>query len=1100
MLSFDDQFKPKRLTDVPLNNAEFWLGEFDYHLERHISDLKSLFSGFSLPKSHAEILLGCNPKGWHAESKAAEVRRESERKHKKAFEDFESGSYVPHPMEIFPEDVKAFKSPGFKENPKGFSRKLRRPNAKDIPKAFADPPKKRLQEGYLGRLFGQVPPEVAAMNHCWLIADHIRVKISNYYYPLQVRKLVTEFYNYYGWSIPREFTLGPERSLKPHPFRWGKDDRDLRRLTGGIPKPIMNNLKREFKLSPLLIKHYSAFNHTIWLQCQALGVREYLAHLEQSPGHSKLSESIDWYCFSSDVWDALRLSFDLCKITMSRDEKSEIFSFLLSSPLFFAELLKADATLARRRAFNQTQEKFKLFPQLEELTVKQWLQFSYLVRALPADPTRYKTYSLSAYCTNMCTVGITLPESTDVALDKWFSRCYPKQIKHLPFKIGTSACFEFTRTEGGLPKACSIYVAVGKQYARKNLTRAQELLPLVVEDRSSDDDFAQLYQRWRYLILGAYVTVWDMYQQDIVPPCLIIAADEKGLKTRFPTASIAPILILQHVLRSYMDQCLMNDERISPSIRPGNPLRNPIGKTGKFRSVDATTATDNHPFELSRKIYYRLIDRLIEETPKADFFKRIRRLVPFIFGPRALVLEREPSHLDNVIKRVGRNFFKIHQLSDNMMGVFKSAGFSEEFLLKPVEFDDPPDPIFSDLPEFIDTNKLLGYYRNVSNESRESGLHTKRGAMMGEPTSWPGLPLVTIMAWEDTVAPHRYGNLRTTGDDAECRVKDDIESELFTANLEARGEVVSEFKDFLHDHLSVYTEIISWNGKPIKDIFPISTIIGPFGASKGTINWFNMPSQTQAVLARTGAVAPMKVWRLTKFYPYWHYARWLGLPLTVPIPYGGIALPIPKFNHDFFMSLDGQRWGRFLSHTSSAEWVSKQKTLSLVRAPKFGESWKEHIERVSIKAAVDVIPRLMRALVLPKVTAGVIEACKALLIEQIHPLRESEDDTDDFEQEASAHLEGLLAPSKLNLLLKGNIPPFGEKVPNPIRVSEQFHRRLAGPIKGKIRNVGHLISTTDEHRARFINIRVRKQLLTVFPYKDLVPNDSQFINWKDLGI
>jgi hypothetical protein len=121
-----------------------------------------------------------------------------------------------------------------------------------------------------------------------------------------------------------------------------------------------------------------------------------------------------------------------------------------------------------------------------------------------------------------------------------------------------------------------------------------------------------------------------MMSEGLIPGSYVIVAPEKGMKTRLPTAGIACVLIIQHILRSYIDQFMVMDARIGPSVLPGDAFSNPIKVSGwesmKLRSLDATTATDKHPFAWQREIYSVLLDYL----PDIEFFQRVRKLIPWI--------------------------------------------------------------------------------------------------------------------------------------------------------------------------------------------------------------------------------------------------------------------------------------------------------------------------------------------------------------------------------------------------------------------------------------------------------------------------------------
>jgi len=123
------------------------------------------------------------------------------------------------------------------------------------------------------------------------------------------------------------------------------------------------------------------------------------------------------------------------------------------------------------------------------------------------------------------------------------------------------------------------------------------------------------------LVLGC---MWCMDQIEHVP-VLPIVAGEKGLKTRFPTATLTACNLIQQVLRRAIDHILINDPRMSEGL--GGADKSQFVSNVSFYSQDMSYATDTHPFWLTKTVY--------EELVKSD--SRLTKYLPYfdkLFGLR----------------------------------------------------------------------------------------------------------------------------------------------------------------------------------------------------------------------------------------------------------------------------------------------------------------------------------------------------------------------------------------------------------------------------------------------------------------------------------
>jgi len=180
---------------------------------------------------------------------------------------------------------------------------------------------------------------------------------------------------------------------------------------------------------------------------------------------------------------------------------------------------------------------------------------------------------------------------------------------------------------------------------------------------------------------------------------------------------------------------------------------------------------------------------------------------------------------------------------------------------------------------------------------------------MGDPTSWPGLPLLTIFCYQ--LATGRKAGIRTCGDDAMMQMTE-AQSLVHTALLTSLGSGISPSKDYFSKEFCLYTEIIFKNGDVVP-VCPVSSLIGPPGGSKGETTWFNSATsfQTQATLFGFSKRKIIKYEKCSRFMSSWKIANQLQIPVNLPEYSGGINL-MCKVGNVHRNMLD--RVGTFLSN------------------------------------------------------------------------------------------------------------------------------------------------------------------------------------------
>jgi hypothetical protein len=186
----------------------------------------------------------------------------------------------------------------------------------------------------------------------------------------------------------------------------------------------------------------------------------------------------------------------------------------------------------------------------------------------------------------------------------------------------------------------------------------------------------------------------------------------------------------------------------------------------------------------------------------------------------------------------------------------------------------------------------LAYLRGACLSSGSEAVITQRGAMMGEPTSWAVLPLVSFYALSKV---GKYLAI-TTGDDAMVPDMTPADRLKYDEALASLGGEVSKPKSYLHPKRGLFCEVPYVQGKE-GYFFPLSYWVAPSGGSKGEVNWYNLPAAFAGSLRDQGlktdrrSLGDRGLFKFSKFRSTWRAAVNMGLPVGAPEMMGGINLP-----------------------------------------------------------------------------------------------------------------------------------------------------------------------------------------------------------------
>jgi len=912
------------------------------------------------------------------------------------------------------------------------------------------------------------------------------VVIKKFAYPAEFRKICTRLYKPLRVNCPAELQFKGRCA----PLQWRDNLVKYFAPRGGVPTHLFKALEAD-RGCPINCSLDLGYQNTLWKE----GVLEYLSRTNDV----LTQQRVMYFRFMGTVWRALILAFANCGFKPTLAWRAEALRRCLADPEGLAAEIKTSAGEARAEAFLGTPHLSGMFQCLSVLKDFQKLQYSMVARALPA-PLYQDDDVIDPYLERMTSEPAVLDDFPAWVAD-WFFRHRPKRIHHGGFTIGASSCVELSRLDGGKAATISTLVEIGRQFREKgpkglSLFEAPAVYGMALKVQSG----------WQDMILGSLLVCEQLHAKGITPGAYIIVAPEKGLKTRLPTAGIAPVLVLQHLLRMYVDQFLVNDARIGPSITPGDAFRNPIGEPGPdlfLRSLDATTATDLHPFSLQRGIY----SALFEYLPDLEFFHRLKALVPLLCGPRVLLEDRPcgyprqaykltcgnpvPSspgrqsfrdYLEKTAKgyceynsgKISREYssrglscvecnfkapkgaYELCQNHFNQAGHSRDLSSHDAFTRIPfssgqgIGLESTLElPLGSERAPW--PSNLIDLVVNYHQTYQRDGPKSTVGAMMGEPTSWPGLSILNVWCWEGSVPFHRWSELRTTGDDAFGFVTLE-ESSRLTQLIEKRGGKISTTKDFLSKEFGLFTEVITDSrGEPL-GVNPISTLVGPFGGSKGTVNWAACPSHTEAVVKRVnGLPFPKRIWKRSRFYNDWRTAANTGLPLGMPSFTGGISLP-PLGLHPFKGKVL-RKWGFLLGNISRREFVERGLNLCLSRQPRFGAGLAE-IARANLEVWIGTQPLMLRI----TLRKNLDKLSEALFAGYFTPAPEGKLNLIGDGVSAEKLILEFRSHDALLRLMRGELPRMGENAPAVFKAAERFSSRVHRlPSTIKVRRVGSLI-------------------------------------------
>jgi len=361
-----------------------------------------------------------------------------------------------------------------------------------------------------------------------------------------------------------------------------------------------------------------------------------------------------------------------------------------------------------------------------------------------------------------------------------------------------------------------------------------------------------------HLVRGCF---WVLDQIDLVP-VLPIDAPEKGLKRRFPTASLTAVNLIQQIFRRVIDSYLVCDRRMSQGM---GGSKEPQLSQGPYYSQDMSFATDLHQFWIEISAYEVLAEKDSRLLPYVPYIKKL-------FGAKKLLdLEKGGLTHDDILAP---------RLPESINALLPDWVEERETVRGKIPLSHVP-VARAFLQEYCAWLTLI-------TDSAISDVTTV-GNMMGDPTSFPTMPLMSAYAAESAGHSRHDGVL--TGDDALFSKFSERKRQLYEEKMEddLHG-VISKKKTFCHLTKGVFCEQPYIHGVP-QPFTLLSNWVAPPAGSKGQVSWLTQPSTVATANMMVGISKKRGLWRESPYYQTYKAAFLLGIPLGAPMDFGGVSHP-----------------------------------------------------------------------------------------------------------------------------------------------------------------------------------------------------------------
>jgi hypothetical protein len=650
--------------------------------------------------------------------------------------------------------------------------------------------------------------------------------------------------------------------------------------------------------------------------------------------------------FMRATWDAMLISYQAVRehnrrrgITYMLDSRhvrmlNRFRSLLINEPTKAAAFAKVVFSEARAWFFGGPFPRHCL---ARFQTRREALIFSYGKRALP--PPAYDPGLLDELKARLQSTPRPEVEDWRDFVSAYLRRFAPPNPPVLWTQPTGHASLGYTRQTGGMVKAVADLVSIGYVILRRSGELRLPFGPYRAVGPSPHPHYDELALKWytqeQYLVvdgpnpleaINRLAKIQERHQGALWAaveftldslefiPVLPLYAEERGLKVRYPTVTVVAANLVYQVLRRAIDSYLIRDPRISASMG-GTRDVDLSRERGPWYSADMSKATDNHPFWLTRQAYEEVVERDSRLTRYARFF-------PKLFGPKKILEGTSSDYL--------------------LVQPFLPPGGSDlrgqtSYPLDGVEWQNA----------FLFYDRYTLWIESLNGKAAEL---TTQGAMMGDATSFPIMPLVSV--YSATKAGITTGKF--CGDDALVPGVTSSVRRIFDHAARSLGANPSDHAGFLHPDAGLFCELPFWKGRVLR-FQPTSIWVAPPGGSKSSANWFNQNQAAHDFYSQQGW-SPRR--NLQQYSPYWRYvnaAYHLGIPVGVESQLGGLL----SNHYPAVSTTRHQQWLRAISSLTVAE-VCAGTGLSPIPAPTSGELnklAKNQLERLMARVADDKAAR-----------------------------------------------------------------------------------------------------------------------------------------------
>lgn len=548
----------------------------------------------------------------------------------------------------------------------------------------------------------------------------------------------------------------------------------------------------------------------------------------------------------------LEIAFNRVSTRISRWFRNKFVNRLIDDPFEVLDQCKEFALWCEKSYFDVTYPIPELFRVFNTLNNKRCAIGRYITRSLPHG----REPSIDEYVNRVGVVGSFDQATLDLFTNYVYDFVTEIPSKPITFRPSSMSSFETTRSSGGQSgiyldiikyQSCrnkfepiteadiwcknnffadsvsnsnfettafftnrqTDYLIYPMHYAKEVTdmrTKQRKLVYGVTNEPISREWFVS-HGRFILLVAGC----WNLIKNFPDNPISVLILKERGGKYRIPTKSLVPVQVLGGLIRSQVNHILKYDSRIRESLGEGNYqiLKSPEG--GLIRSQDLSLATDNYPFQVIKELYYTLLKRgVFSELPfTLDY---IEWLYPE-HGRPIMVPKTKPIGI--VLPKIeGKNFIDpvYEKVFEAHPQLYTVHGLTKELFLR----HKPQDVFIKELDDVTKTKfrKFISEfefaYRSYISDNFDLVGIQKKGPCMGEPLSWPILPLVTCFAFDTS---HIRGKLLTCGDDA-AFITDLRRNELYDFLIEGLGAVINKKKDYLHSSRYLFVERLYNHGEP----------------------------------------------------------------------------------------------------------------------------------------------------------------------------------------------------------------------------------------------------------------------------------------------